>query len=276
MFNDVSETAIITLKSRVFESEGTMPVIKDPMSRVCYDALTQELDLDTIKRIIHKKTSPVLTRHVALRARKYDAYARDFLLNNPDGVVVSLGAGLDTRFWRLGLTPEQYIELDLPEMVEAKRRLLGDAITYKLIGQSVLDLSWFKELGMKKNTHYCFIAEGLLMYLHEVDVKKLVYAIAEEFDGSMMVIETVNKKYTKGFNKRMVEMKMKNQLKSGAGSSYNFGIVCGKELESFHPKIKLSEEWSYFEDTDIAPKFLKWLGRFEMFTRTQWTVVVRF
>lgn len=276
MFNDVSETAIITLKSRAIESEASSPVIKDPMSQVCLNALIQEMDEDTYKRIVGKRTSSVLTRHVALRARKYDELSKKFLLKYPDGVIVSLGAGLDTRFWRLGLKPEQYIELDLPEMVATKRLIFGDALAYQLMGQSVLDLTWIKALVLNEASHYCFIAEGLFMYLHEVDVKILVKAIADGFDTSMMVFETVNKRYTKGLNKKMVEMKMKNQLNSEAGSSYNFGLNRGKDIESFHPKIQLSQEWSYFEDPDIRPKFLKYLGRFEMFTRTQWTVVVTF
>lgn len=72
-----------------------------------------------------KKTPSSLTRHIALRGRKYDDYCREFLESHPDGLIVSLGCGLDTRFYRLGLDTSQYIELDLPEMIEIKGTLLG-------------------------------------------------------------------------------------------------------------------------------------------------------
>lgn len=276
MFNAVSETAIITLKSRVLESQGKEAVIEDTMSKVCYDALVRQVDEDTKRRVIDKKTSPVLTRHIALRARKYDQYAKDYLHDHPDALIVSLGAGLDTRFWRLGLEPNQYVELDLPDVVEAKKALVGEEITYGIMGQSVLDFTWIEEIRARQKSHILFIAEGLLMYLHEIDVREMISLIAENFDDSSMVLETVNEKYTRGLNKKMVEMKMKNQLDSDAGSAYNFGLKDGKDIEQFHPKIRLTDEWSYFEDPDIGSKALMWLGKFRMFARTQWTVKVDF
>jgi len=40
---------------------------------------------------------------MALRARKYHQLSREFLMENPDGLIVSLGCGFDTRFWRLAM-----------------------------------------------------------------------------------------------------------------------------------------------------------------------------
>jgi hypothetical protein len=43
---------------------------------------------------------------------------------------------------------------------------------------------------------------------------------AESFSGSWIVFETVNKKYTQGIRRRMVESKMKRSTGTTAGSSY--------------------------------------------------------
>ena len=37
----------------------------------------------------------------------------EFLEEFPEGLVVSLGSGFDTRFWRLGGRDLKYMELDL-------------------------------------------------------------------------------------------------------------------------------------------------------------------
>ena len=273
MFNAVSETAIMTLKSRVLESQGIHPVIEDEMGKFCYDSLVKALDEDTRSRIINRKTSPTLTRHIAIRARYYDRCAAAFLKAYEDGLVVSLGAGLDTRYWRLGLSPEQYMELDLPEMVTAKKALFGQEMSYRTIAASVLDESWIDDVAAIQSSHVLFIAEGLLMYLHEEDVKRLIHNIAESFRDSRLVVEVVSEKYTRGINKKMVEMKIRSQVSNNAGAFYNFGLKEGKAIESFHPRITLREEWSYFEDPDVGSAALSWLGRFRMFNRSQWTLI---
>ena len=38
---------------------------------------------------------------------------------------------------------------------------------------------------------------------------------------------------------RMVEIKLQKQLGFGAGTTYRFGIQHSKELESWHPDIRL-------------------------------------
>lgn len=77
ILSDVSETAIITLRARTIESQKHNPVIRDDMSSI------------------------TLSRHIALRARKYDFYAKEFLAKHPGELVVGLGCGFDTRYWRV-------------------------------------------------------------------------------------------------------------------------------------------------------------------------------
>ena len=96
--SDVSQTALITLRSRVIESEAEPPVIDDPMGRLMLDRLAERLPESIQQGILAKPLSPTLTRHLALRARKYDAYTRAFLDHYAEGLVVSLGCGFDTRY----------------------------------------------------------------------------------------------------------------------------------------------------------------------------------
>lgn len=94
----VSETALITLKSHVVEAEGKNPVIEDAMAIECFNRLQSLLPADTRERVLNRKLPSTLTRHIALRARKYDSYVRNFIEENPNGLVVSLGCGFDTRY----------------------------------------------------------------------------------------------------------------------------------------------------------------------------------
>jgi hypothetical protein len=65
---------------------------------------------------------------------------------------------------------------------------------------------------------------------------------------------------------------MKRNLGSEAGTSYQSGVREADEVEAYGPGIKVVQEWSYFEDKDIRPRFLRLFRHFKLMTRTQWTI----
>lgn len=272
VLSDVSETAIITLRARTIESQKNNPIICDEISSICLEKIGRLLPEETRKRLLNRKMSSVLSQYIALRARKYDLYAKEFLAMYSDGLVVSLGSGFDTRYWRISDRAWKYVEVDLPKVIDAKREILGDKMDYLTIGCSVLEDQWIKDILAIQNQHVLFLAEGLFMYLPQKAVEGLFKKLSESFSQSWIVFETANKKYTQGIWKKVVESKMKRSGGTTAGSAYQFGVNNAKETESFGKNIKLVEEWSYFEDADIKPKILWYFRHIRLLTRTQWTI----
>ena len=265
---NVSKTAIVTLRSHVLESQKNKPIINDPMAKYCLDKLVLLAMEDEKALLFNRKLSLSLTNHIAIRARKYDSIINDFISKNSSSIVVNLGCGFDTRYWRIDNKKCEYIELGLPEIVEMKKDILKDHLSYELIGCSVLDSSWIDRVTSKVNRNFLLIAEGLFMYLPKVDVINLFKTFSERFYHSQIVLEVVTEKYTRGIWKKIVIMKIKQALGFDAGSSYNFGVKNAFELESYGNGIKVVDEWSYFEDPDIRPRIRKYMG----LSRTQWTI----
>jgi len=272
ILSDVSETAIITLRARANESQKNSPIIQDDISLVCLEKIRQLIPQETHQRLFDRNLPSSLTRYIVLRARKYDIYTREFLEKQPDGLVVSLGCGFDTRYWRVSDRGWKYVEVDLPNVIEAKRQILENRLEYLTIASSVLEDQWVKEILTMQNQHVLFLAEGLFMYLPQKEVEGLFEKLSASFSKSFIVFETVHKKYTQGMWKKMVESKMKRSTGTMAGSSYQFGVNDAKEIESFGRNVKLVEEWSYFEDAEIEPKILWHLRNIKFLTRTQWTI----
>lgn len=267
----VSETALITLRSHVIESEKPRPVIEDEVAVICLNRLQSLLPDDVRDRILNRKLPVTLTGHIALRARKYDSYCRKFLEKHPEGLVVSLGCGFDTRYWRVFKEPWKYIELDLPEVIEAKKKILDDIVTYRMIGCSVLQEDWIKTILSLQKEQVLFIAEGLFMYLPKDDVISLFQRLAQSFTKSEIMFEVVNEKYTKGLWKKIVASKI-GTLGTQAGSSYDFGVRDASDIEAYGDNIKIVEEWSYFEDEDVTPGILHLFRNVKLFSRSQWTI----
>jgi len=269
----VSETALLTLRSRVIEAGKKNPILPDPVGKECLEKLVDILPSDIIKRIMERKLSPVLTRHLALRARKYDQLCLEFLSTHPDGLIVNLGCGFDTRFWRLGIEESQYLELDLPEVIQLKKKILGEKITFRTMEGSVLEKEWIHSVKSVQTSKVLFLAEGLFMYFTPDQSIKTLKNIAGSFQNSRLVVEVVHEKYTRGIRKKMVEQKMRRRAGSTAGDYFLFGINKAEELETFHQDFRIHEEWSFFEDKDLKPGFLKLFKYVKSVSKTQYTVI---
>jgi methyltransferase (TIGR00027 family) len=109
-------------------------------------------------------------------------YLDDLLLSGGILQVVLLGAGLDTRAYRLALTGETRIfELDRAEVLEEKERVLSAAgarprcarraVAVDLTGEWTDDLT---SAGFEAGRPSIWIAEGLLFYLNEEQVQSLL------------------------------------------------------------------------------------------------------
>jgi O-methyltransferase involved in polyketide biosynthesis len=269
----VSETALLTLRSRALEAGKKNPLLVDPVGRECHEVLLEIVPGELKERIMKRRLSPFLTMHLALRARKYDHLCREFLEQYPDGLIVSLGSGFDTRFWRLGLGERQYMELDLPEVIRLKKQILGPRMTYPIIEGSVLEETWMNEVKSFQSVHVLFLAEGLFMYFPPGEAVRALQNMAGSFSQSRLVIEVVHEKYTRGSYKRMVERKMRRRAGTGAGEYFLFGIRRARDLESFHPDFRIREEWSFFNDPDIKPSFLRIFRHWRIVSRSQYTVI---
>ncbi|MDH5719456.1 MAG: class I SAM-dependent methyltransferase [Spirochaetia bacterium] len=274
--SDVSKTALFILASHVIDFKKKKSILNDRKAEYSLNKIISFLSKEDQNILLKTKLPAALESYIVLRARYYDSYVNEFIARNKDCIIVNLGCGFDMRYWRINHESCKYIELDLPDVIHLKKKALKEILCYKLIGRSVLDFSWINKIKIKKGKgnerSVLFIAEGLFMYLPKEDIIELFKKISENFSGSKIIFETVHEKYTHGIWKKIASIKMKKTLGFDAGSSYNFGIKNASEIESYAKGVKVTNEWSYFEDKDIRPKILKYFGSFKMFSRTQWTI----
>lgn len=114
-------------------------------------------------------------RSCALRAQWIDRVASDFLKRHPQGLVLSLGAGLDARRARLTPVPAaaQWWELDLPEVAELRARILPAAACGQSIAADAFDAEWLAQLPAQAGQALLVIAEGLFMYIERERIEAL-------------------------------------------------------------------------------------------------------
>lgn len=127
---------------------------------------------------------------VLLRARRLDDWTREFLASHPDTIVLHLGCGLDSRAFRLDIPDGvRWFDIDYPEVIELRHRVYPEREGYRAIGSSVTDLAWLDEIPTEAPV--LVVAEGLLMYLAEQDVRRLLDALTSRFDHGELLFDVL-------------------------------------------------------------------------------------
>jgi len=172
--SDVAETLLIPLYFRAIESQRHDALIRDEKAVALINKI--HYDFSQFKFEEHDEVGLVL------RTREFDRFARDFLARFPEAAVVHIGCGLDTRFNRVDNGKVEWYDLDLPEVINLRRRLIGgEADRYHLLSCSMFDRSWLEAVSVQRP--FLFLTEGVLQYFEEAQVKSLVLMLLEHFPG---------------------------------------------------------------------------------------------
>lgn len=177
----VPETMLWPLWNRAGEMRRPQGrLIEDPMSA------------DLVDRIAYDFAGSFGKPNVghAIRARFYDDLIRAYLRRTTaDPVVVALGDGLETQFWRVDDGRVRWFSVDMPEAIAVRQRLLPAHDRASTIAMSALDPAWLELVPA--DTPPFISAAGLLMYFEEPDVVALLKRIAKRFPGADLVFDTI-------------------------------------------------------------------------------------
>jgi len=186
---EVADTASWVAVYRAMESRRPDALFHDPLA---------ELLAGEAGRRISRHMQP-FQRYaywsVTIRTRIIDAYIREYL-DQGYRTVVNLGAGLDTRPYRLGLPHDvRWIEIDSPEIVVLKNeRLAGQTPDCRLerIGLDLADpvarqscLAGINEGGGPA----LLLTEGVVPYLAEEEVRSLASDLWEQPSFALWICE---------------------------------------------------------------------------------------
>ena len=274
--SDVSSTMLITLYARAQESLSEDPIIKDPKAVEMIEIIKKEItgsDNPIHRKILKGSYNSKLAVTMALRSRCFDQYVADFLSEYPGGTVINLGCGLDTRFYRIDNGTVIWYDIDLPEVIDLRKRFMEENSRHVFIGNSILSPEWIAKV--KTGGPYLFLAEGLIMYLTESAVRELFISIQRELGGAEIVCEVTNSFWVDKMNSAWLKWKFKRQLGMTGGAVFSFGVPDSRYFESWNPKYVFRDEWTYFDDHEKKLGWFKLFSSVSIFRKAQWTVRYR-
>jgi methyltransferase (TIGR00027 family) len=241
-WGSVEWTNLCTLYLRAYENRSPAPILGDTAAAEAVDRI--EYDWARMRRAMRPGSNQHL---VAMRAKQFDDWSGDFLRRHPNADVLHLGCGIDTRAFRLHL-PEtvHWFDIDQPHVIALRRKLYDDRDGYRMIGSSVTNEAWLDEIPTDRPI--LMVAEGLVMYLTEPQVRTLLQRLTDRFDSGELIFDTaspmgprLSKLLTKGITK--------------------WGIRDAREIEEWNPRLHFLDQSSVgalYERIPSAPARLMW------------------
>ncbi|GAA4864852.1 class I SAM-dependent methyltransferase [Actinomycetospora straminea] len=178
-------------------SEATLLMtlyLRDRDARSAHPVLGDRFAGDVLARVQHdpyrlgRFSSDTVT--ICARARRLDEWTVAFLGEHPDGQVLHLGCGLDSRPLRVTRPAgSRWIDVDLPDVAGLRRRVYDLPDGVEVIGASAADPSWWDRVDPDRPT--LALAEGLFMYLEPDDVHGVVDRLLDRCASGVLAFDAV-------------------------------------------------------------------------------------
>ena len=194
-----------------------------------------------------ERLSPGIIGGLICRTRYIDDVL-DNAINEGFGTVVNLGAGMDTRAFRIsGIENIQYFDLDFPELQKVKRSYIDKTIGELPSNVSLVPIDFnnqdlgeeLKKVGYALSSKTFFIWEGVTQYIAKEAIDNTMKYVSQAPTGSRIVFTYVLKTFIDG-----------SYIPDGLNSLYKFALkkknplwFCGfdpAEMHEYLSKYSLS------------------------------------
>ncbi|OBB40544.1 methyltransferase [Mycobacterium sp. 852002-51961_SCH5331710] len=185
-WGSVEWTLLCMLYLRACESRSGRPILGDQVA--AQHVARIEYDWERV----HRAVRPAINQFgVALRGAQFDALVTYYLSAHPNATVLHLGCGLHSRAVRLAIPPDvRWFDVDLPQVIALRRKLYAESSRYQMIGSSITDPSWLDQIPTGGPA--LIVAEGVLMYLTQQDLARLLPELLDRFDTGELLVDLLS------------------------------------------------------------------------------------
>ncbi|MGH3723756.1 MAG: class I SAM-dependent methyltransferase [Mycobacterium sp.] len=224
------QTMLATFYAKALDANLPEPILNDVYARDIVD----RIDYDWSRTTITARRSPAVTT----RSAHFDNWTRKFLVAHPEAVVLHLGCGLDSRFFRVKPGPGiEWYDVDYPDVATLRNQLYPAADHYRVVSASVTDPAWLT--GIPTDRPVLMIGEGLTMYLTEDDGIALFRRVVDRFPSGELQFDA--------FNTLGIKTQWSNAVVRRSGATLHWGINEPEDVISAVPQLRLLEWESPFD-----------------------------
>lgn len=249
-FGVVEDTLYVPMLGRIYASENCKDIL--------YDKKALELKSGMPEGLIENDTQTQYTYLAsASRSANVDRYIRDFMERKPQGIIVQLGCGLETTYYRNDNGHTLWYGVDLPHVIKYRKELLPETERERYIAGDAFAKEWIEKIRAEHTDEPLLItASGLFYYFEEENVLELVKLLMNYGDIEIL-FDTVNKS-------GMTMMQKKHMKTVGHEDAKMFFYVdSATELAAkINSKVKVLAEEKFY--SHLSKKGLEFSTKFSM------------
>jgi methyltransferase (TIGR00027 family) len=182
------------------DAQQPQPICGDEYANVFMNEHGTQI-YDMFKDEVHCNAS-MLVRH-----RMIDDILRRQLLVNPDLCIITIGAGLDSRPYRLD--GGSWFELDEPAVVQHKNKRLPTAKCANPLKRISINFSTDsledKLAALATDNPVMIVMEGVIIYLSEDEIKETITTFHQLFPQHQLVCDLVNRDMVERYGRSLHE-----------------------------------------------------------------------
>ncbi len=231
--NSIAKTAYLIAMYRALETERPGALFHDPFARY----LSGQEGTLAAEVLGDKERN---TTVIAIRTCAIDEMLLHLVNSGKIDTVLNLGAGLDTRPYRLDLPPSlRWIEVDLPEILTYKEQKLSSeraSCSLERIKLDLMDIASRQLLFSQINAsakQVLVITEGILSYLTEEQVASLANDLHRQSNFYWWLLELASPLIPQN-TQRNFKQKLFDQYFANGGTTLLFAPKQGKNFFQAH------------------------------------------
>lgn len=234
----IEDTLFLPVLERIYASEKFPQILRDDKA----------LELKA-KLPAHLKDQKLQNQYAALagavRSANFDRYIRNFLKRNPGGVIVQLGCGLDTTFYRCDNGSAIWYDVDFPESINVRKTVLRETEREHFYAGNPFLCEWLAEIRCQHPQIPVLVTAGGL--LHYFDRKKVIGLMQkiQKYGNVELIFDALNER---GMKRMASYMK---QTGHEASTDY-FYVDSATELAREIGGAQVLLEEKYYAHTDTS------------------------
>jgi O-methyltransferase involved in polyketide biosynthesis len=231
---DVQATLLLPLWGRAQETMKPTPRLRDETAVRIIDHV--DYDFSLIAGSVHDITQ----LEWILRSIYIDRTIQAFLVKHPRATIVNIGAGLDTTYDRVDNGTLTWYDLDLPDVIDLRKKFIEETDRRKFIAGSFLDESWLSQIQAKESV--LFMAAGVLYYFEEGQLKSALARLAKALPGSELVFDACSPVGVKAANEQLIK-----KVGLDEKSFLRWGIWKSEQMKEWGIPFEFIEEYPMYK-----------------------------
>ncbi|MBN2403040.1 MAG: class I SAM-dependent methyltransferase [Spirochaetes bacterium] len=246
---NVQRTLLLPLWGRAVETQKRKPLLIDNTAVSIINSIPYDFS------VIFKNISKSVQYSWIARSIYFDEKIKAFLHLYPEATIINIGCGLDTTFDRVDNGKVHWIDLDLPDTIDLRRKYIHESDRRHFVPRSFFDKSWYDKIERKDNV--MIMIAGVLYYFDEKDVKRLFNDFHMILPGAEIIFDYASKLGIKISNKKVIE-------KGGMDDSafLRWGINNIREIEKWDSNFKVISNMPIFKEHRKNYSLIQSLGMY--------------